>query len=523
MRARNSFHHFIYCSVLAALPMALAAAPPTVPRWQPHDFSFAAKSPPPNPFMVDFTATVKGPDGKHINIPGFFDGDGTWKIRVAPTAEGAWSLVTTSELKELDGQTASFTCVKNPNPNVHGVLRVDKAHPRHFVFEDGTRFFLQGYEYDWLWALDMDRPGAPTVEKSLDLLARHGFNYVILNAYAHDTGWRKGKTGPDDYGPPALYAWGGSNEQPDHSRMNLAYWRHYDRVMAALSERGMQAHMLIKVYNKQVKWPARGSDEEKLFFRWLVARYAAYPNLIWDFSKEAHNEKDLAYKQGWLKYLRENDPYHHLRTVHDDNAAYDSGAYDGLCDYRADQQHSKWRETILNQRALREWPVVNVEFQYEPGPGGLEDKTYGGGHSTPEESLRRAWEIALAGGYTAYYYTYTAWDVIRPLDVPPGYAYFKHFGDFWRATDYWRLEPSEGLVSEGWCLANPGHEYVLFQNTPREFTLKIAGAAAPLKAEWFNPHTGRRTAAGSSANGTATFTPPADWGNAPVVLHLRAS
>ena len=45
----------------------------------------------------------------------------------------------------------------------------------------------------------------------------------------------------------------------------------------------------------------------------------------------------------------------------------------------------------------------------------------------------------MAGGYNAYYYTYTAWDVIRPLDVPPGYALYKHFGDFWRATEYWKL------------------------------------------------------------------------------------
>ena len=65
----------------------------------------------------------------------------------------------------------------------------------------------------------------PTVEKSLDILSQHGFNYVILNSYAHDTGWCKGKTSADDYGPPLLYAWEGSNEEPDHSRMNLAYWR----------------------------------------------------------------------------------------------------------------------------------------------------------------------------------------------------------------------------------------------------------------------------------------------------------
>ena len=367
----------------------------------------------------------------------------------------------------------------------------------------------------------MDKSDVPTVEQSLDLLARHGFNYVILNSYAHDTGWRKGKTGPDDYGPPALYAWEGSNDQPNHSRMNLAFWQHYDRVMTALSDRGIQAHMLIKVYNKQVKWPARGSEEEKLFFRWLVARYAAYPNVIWDFSKEAHNEKDLPYKQGVLKYIRQLDPYHHLMTVHDDDQANDRGAYDELTDFRADQQHGRWHEIILRQRERRAWPVVNVEFGYEHGPGGVTDKTYNV-VQPPEEVLRRAWEIAMAGGYIAYYYTYTAWEVIRPLDIPPGYACFKHFGNFWRATEHWKLKPSDKLVNNGWCLAQPGREYVVFQNQPQSFTLDIADVKSPLKAEWFNPHTGKRSDAGSFSNGTASVTPPTDWGNVPLVLHLKA-
>ncbi|MGB8169484.1 MAG: DUF4038 domain-containing protein [Chthoniobacteraceae bacterium] len=516
---------FLPLLLASALALASTASALDVSRWQPHDFSFTAKTDAANPFMVPFSATAKGPGGVVLNVPGFFDGDGTWKIRMSPTVEGAWSLVTKSEVKELDGRTADFTCVKNANSNVHGVLRVDQAHPHHFIFDDGTRFFMQGYEYDWLWALDMDKPGVPTVEQSLDLIAKHGFNYVILNSYAHDTKWREGKTGPDDYGPSLLYPWEGTNEQHDQSRMNLAYWQHYDRVMSALAERGIEAHMLIKVYNKQVKWPARGSDEEKLFFRWLVARYAAYPNVIWDFSKEAHNEKDLGYKQDWLKWIRENDAWHHLTTVHDDDAANDAGAYDDLTDFRADQHHGMQQgrnqhDMILWQRERRAWPVANVESDYECGPGGVNEKTYGKAE-TPEETLRTLWEIAMAGGYTAYYYTYTAWDVIRPLDAPPGYAMMKHFGDFWRATEYWLLEPSDKLVSAGWCLANPGREYVAFLKTAQPFTLEITGAKSPLEAEWFNPHTGKRTSAGTLNNGTTKLTPPADWGNAPLVLHAH--
>ncbi len=96
-----------------------------------------------------------------------------------------------------------------------------------------------------------------------------------------------------------------------------------------------------------------------------MARYRAYPIIIWDFSKEAHNEKDLIYKQRWLKYIQATDPYGHFVTVHDDDVANDSGAYDELTDLRIDQHHESQkgaddRETILKQRNRRDWPVCNV-------------------------------------------------------------------------------------------------------------------------------------------------------------------
>ena len=266
--------------------------------------------------------------------------------------------------------------------------------------------------------------------------------------------------------------------------------------------------MLIKVYNKMVRWPKPGSAEDDQYFRWLVARYAAYPNVIWDFSKEAHNEKDVDYKRGRLELLRTLDPYHHPRTVHDDNAAYDRGRYDDVADFRTDQQHSRWHETILQQRKQHAWPVLNSEFGYEHGPGGLEDKTYGVAQG-PEEVCRRAWEICLAGGYTVYYYTYTAWDVIRPEDNPPGYAHFRRLRNFFETTGYWLMEPSDGLVSDGYCLARRGEEYVAFQNAAKPFTLKLEGLATPLSAEWYQPSTGRRARpAGSKTGRPGSSLPP---------------
>jgi hypothetical protein len=376
-----------------------------------------------------------------------------------------------------------------------------------------------GYECDWLWALDATNAALPSVNRFLDKLAANGFNYVLLNAYAHDTSWAKGKTSDEDYGPPPLYAWAGTNEQADHSRFNLAYWQHYDRVIAALNDRGMLAHVMIKVYNKMVNWPAKGSAEDDLYFRWLIARYCAYPNVHWDFSKESNNEKDLDYKLGRIKFIRDNDPYRRAITTHTDLQTYDSGAYNEVLDYRSDQVHSKWHASLLNHRQQHAWPVLNVEFGYEHGPQGLQDQTYRVAQA-PEEVCRRAWEVCLAGGYDAYYYTYTAWDIIRPEDSPPGYRYFRQLREFFDRTGYWRMEPSDELVSEGYCLAEPGREYIVFLNQPAPFTLRLEGLERPVKAEWFHPFTGQRRDAGTLGNGVQQLTPPDNWGEAPVVLHV---
>jgi hypothetical protein len=490
-----------------------------VPRWQPHDFSFTNLVEGENPFQVPFSAVLTGPDRTRMVLPGFYDGNGTWKVRFSPTTEGDWQLITRSSVSALDGQHVQFLCTPNTS-RVHGSVRVDPQHPRHFVCEDGTRFFPLGYECDWLWALDTTNARLPTVTRFLDKLAASGFNYVILNAYAHDTTWAKGKSSDDDYGPPPLYAWAGTNDQPDHSRFNLAYWQHYDRVMAALNERGIVAHVMIKVYNKMVNWPAKGSPEDDLYFRWLIARYCAYPNVHWDFSKESNNEKDLQYKLGRIKFIRDNDPYRRPITTHTDLEAYDSGAYNGVLDYRSDQVHSKWHTSLLEHRRQHTWPVLNVEFGYEYGPQGPQDMTYRVAQS-PEEVCRRAWEICLAGGYIAYYYTYTAWDIIRPDDSPPGYRYFRQLREFFDSTGYWRMEPSDGLVSEGFCLSEPGREYIVLQNKPARFTLRLEGLAAPAKAEWFHPFTGQRRSAGTLGNGVRQLTPPDDWGEVPIVVHIR--
>jgi hypothetical protein len=63
-----------------------------VPLWQPRDFAFTNRTTVDNPFQTPFSAEITGPQTTKLLLPGFFDGNGVWKIRVSPTTEGEWQI-----------------------------------------------------------------------------------------------------------------------------------------------------------------------------------------------------------------------------------------------------------------------------------------------------------------------------------------------------------------------------------------------------------------------------------------------
>lgn len=496
-----------------------------VEKWQPVDLSFTAVTRD-NPFEVTLSAVFTKPDGSRLETEGFYDGDDTWIVRVAPGMEGEWKYRTASSLKSLNGRKGTFICLPNTNHNVHGKLLVDPSNPHYFVMQDGTNPFLMGYECDFLWSLDLGKDSVDRTEHFLDKIRDAGFNYVVMNAFAYDTRWCEAHSGKYDFGPPVMIPWEGTMEDPDYSRMNTAYWKHYDKVVDALNKRGMTAHIMFKVYNKAVNWPERNSREDDLYFRYIVSRYAAYPNIVWDFSKEAYYEKNVDYKQGRLELIRKTDPWHHPVTMHDDKEIT-LGYYNDLIDFHADQYHGADRHTkSLEQRNYHEWPVMNIEFGYEHGPGGMDDHTYSKVQS-PEEVIGRAWEIAMAGSYITYYYTNTAWDVIKYDETPPGYGYFKHFSGFFREVGFSGFVPAE-LTGEyasltddqpgTICMVKDGKEFIFYRPRAAAVVFPSVFQGKKTGGYWLNILTGEKV--GIEGPGKESSAPPNAWNNQGAVLYL---
>lgn len=420
-----------------------------------------------NPFFVQLYAIVRGPGHQQMTLPGFYKGGVRWCIRFAPPSEGTWRLLTISSVPDLSGKEVAIESSPNSNKAVHGPLRVDDKNPAHFRYADGTPCFVLGYEIDWLWALDQTSGKIARVEHLLDMISGAGFNHVLVNAYAHDTNWCQGKSRENDFGPPELFVWEGSPEKPNYERLNPAYFDHYDRMMRALLFRGIDAHIYLKVYNKMVPWPARYSAGEDLFFDYFVARYQAFPNVIWDFSKECYNEPDKDYVAYRLKRIRELDAYAHLTTVHDDWYFSYNPPYNELIDFLTDQNHSEFYQTIIDQRSRGLGPVLNAEYGYEHGPGGMDDYTYGVVQS-PLEVLTRTYEVVMAGGYPAYYYTNHAWDVVEWKEVPAGLEGYRQLKEFFTSTSWHKMSPRPDLGQSGLrCLTDGQDETILFSRRGR--------------------------------------------------------
>ena len=93
-----------------------------------------------NPFL-DVTLSARFErEGQSLEIPGFYDGEGVYRIRFLPVAEGNWRYVTKSNVAMLDG-VAGEVHVGPAKPGDHGPVRTKGL---HFRYADGSRYINVG-------------------------------------------------------------------------------------------------------------------------------------------------------------------------------------------------------------------------------------------------------------------------------------------------------------------------------------------------------------------------------------------
>lgn len=471
----------------------------TISQWKILDIEFECSQLPEAPFELIFGAILDGPEDKQMNVPGFYAGGKRYILRVCPPEKGEWHFRIYSDLKELSGQQGIIRVSKNNDKDVHGPVMIQKMNSKHFSYTDGTPYFLLAYELDWLFAMDLETtPELPKTNQLIDTLAEYGFNQVIMNVYAHDVDWNKDPQlkKKHDYGSPSIWPFGGSNNNPDFSILNTRFFDHLDLVIDKLGRKEIIAHLMIYVWNKEVNWPDMHTKADNRYFDYVVKRYQAFPNLIWDISKEAlsYGRCDMDYVTDRIMRLRRLDGHGRLLTVHDYSYCK---MYPQLVDFISVQN---WRTDLQNEmlRIYEEHvtqPVFNIEH------GGYERGKYDvfmGNYTDPVTCLERSYLCLFAGVYSTYYWQNTSWNVIihNPMDLPPnerpGFELYKYLTAFFKRYPFASFKPQKYVSSSGYCLSDLENRH-LFLVPPDHvainvYTKKIAGKE--MDVIWFDPLTG---------------------------------
>jgi hypothetical protein len=487
-----------------------------IDKWEVRDIVFAAKiDSDTNPFDVVFGAIFQGPDKKEMNIPGFYNDKSEWVIRFSSNVAGTWTFKTWSSQKNLAGLAGKVVASDESRPGQKGAVIIDPESPQQFMHEDGSPHFCLTFEIDWLFALDAEnKTDIPRVRQVVKEISDNGFTQVVMNVYAYDVNWKKSEDVPARYDlqKPTVFPWKGTNEDPDYSGLSVDFFKHLDRVIHHLDDKGIVAHLMIYVWNKNVNWPEMYSRADNMFFDYVISRYQAFPNIIWDPSKEAldYGRCDIPYVNERIARVRNLDAFNRLLTVHD--YEYNSREHHRV-DFISIQT---WRPNLYNlmlqaRERHSDKPVVNIEHGgYEEGPY----LSFEGNFVSAEQCLVRAYECVFAGVYTSYYWQNTSWDIIIWDAMEgdhgyqrPKYEYYKYMTGFFKRYNYNTLFPVEqkfttnsrieleNLSTGGIPLTNGKDLFLFFIPS----TTNLINAVLPkpdhgkLFVSWFNIYTGEYT------------------------------
>ena len=358
-----------------------------------------------NPFTEQW---IKGTFTNHIqtvDVTGFYDGEGKYKVRFMPSYEGEYTFtIQGSFLEEICEGSITVTPAGKGN---HGPVRV--AYTYHFSYEDGTPYYPVGTTcYVWTHQSEVIQ------EKTLNELSKGYFNKIrfcifpkhyIYNFHEPITYPYEG-TPCDTEG----MTWKNFREytMQDHGnhwdlyRFNPKHFQHIEECIVKLQEIGVEADLIVMHPYDRWGFSKMNAEQDDLYWNYIVNRFSAYRNVWWSFANEWDllREKTVADWERYAEIVCKNDPYQHLRSIHNCYTAYDyTRPWITHCCMQNQpesiplEQTNRWRERYHK-------PIIFDELCYE---GNI---AAGWGCITAQEMTHRFWEITLRGGYAGHGETY---------------------------------------------------------------------------------------------------------------------
>ncbi|MBN1419279.1 MAG: DUF4038 domain-containing protein [Planctomycetes bacterium] len=384
---------------------------------------------------------------------------------------------------------------------------------RSFVDQKGDPVF-------WLGTTQWQLFREYTLEEARTILERSknkGFVFVQVMLLGVGDGTRPNKAGQKPW------------HDDDPLRPNEGYFEHVDAVMEAARERNINISMTL--YHQ--RYGGRITLEKgRAWGKWVAARYATFPNIVWSMTPQAKQEyvpilRELA------AGIREVDGGRHLITFKPDPAPFSSSFIHAEAWLDFDSMQT-WNSVHLI------YPMVTHDYRLEPvkpvlmAEGAYEEGSEYGFAVTPLWIRRQAYYSYLAGAHHTYGHN-DSWRVLptwrKALDAPGAVQLGILRRIFLDREEWWRLVPDQTILASGgrtegkllnlaarhekglWLMA-----YLADPATVAIDMRKIA-AASRATAFWVDPRDGRPLAIGVfPRTGTRSFSTPDGWEDALLII-----
>lgn len=484
--------------------------------------------------VVVFTA----PDGSEHAVEAFWDGGQTFRVRFCPEVPGEWtweSTCTSTADAGLHARSGSFRCVpySGDNPLYRNGSVGLSADRHHFAHRDGTPFFWLA-DTAWNGALKSTRQEWETYLKHR---AGQGFTAVQVVT----TQWRANQT------DRVFTLDGGLRVLPD------AFQR-LDARLQAINDHGLiAAPVMLWALTKDDPGVCLSEDDAITLGRYQQARWGAY-RVVWILGGDGrYLEGDVTRWHRIGRGIFSPPPGAHgswpqrLVTMHPCGTSwvvkeFRHEPWFGFHGYQSghgdSDDHLRW---LINGPPDQPWqtepvhPIVNLEPNYE---------THISYHSkrriTPQQVRRAAyWSLLVTPPAGITYGNNSVWWWGRQPEVPlahdaigvvdpwqagldlPGVANMTVLRSFFESLPWTQLRPAQQLLAmqpgdqnpEGHVMAaatTDGTVAVIYSPIGGELSLRLDGLMLPLRAQWFDPRSGKYASAGTLNATTADMTAPDD-------------
>ena len=540
--------------VLLSLILVSCQEESVIRKWEVFDISLEATGNYENPYLdVEVSGSFTSPSGKVKSIRAFWDGGLSFILRFTPDEEGRWTYSISNTADDMGLQKSGTLTAKGMLPGSRGVVRRDAGYPYHFVYDDGTRYYMCGTTY---YNILLNALAGDKWKSAIDSVLPFGINKIRAHAVPLK----------NDVTPyPQVYPFEGEENSLDHTRLNLEHWKKLDEVVAYANEKGMVVDLMPFGFERESY--SGDSLLDRRYLRYVIARYAAFPNIIWCLVNEwNYRQRRLGISKPYFNMMgetiRAEDPWMdkggYLRplSIHQQTRIdfqffnYDwpvhaiiqlgvrsgQGVVPDEWDIPAETQPlfrhgDQWGNAGIIYNLGHDMPVVNDEYGYmgEPRDRAASDSRNRDEWPTFTRERHRnvIWGIALAGGYGSAGDKYT-YDDGRPYFSanwhrdPLEYRDIKHLVDFFTADgfEYWKMYPQNEIITSGervYALAEAGRTYLFYAAAGGEFTAGIE--SGEYTSMLFDPRSGESKDLGTQEGGSINFTMPdaQDW-----VLYLKS-